>query len=156
MKAKVTWTGPGLRMVGDSDGGPAIVIDSSKGDMGTHSGPSPMELVLLGLAGCTAMDVVSIMAKKRQPFTNLEVKVEAERADEHPRVFTKIHLEYIAYGTDVDELALCRAIELSEEKYCSAMGMLKQVTEMTSSYRVVEAANPSQPGAPLEEVQVDR
>jgi putative redox protein len=151
MKVQVTWTGPGLRMIGDSDGGPAVVIGSAKSSLGTHSGPSPMELVLLGLAGCTAMDVISIMAKKRQPLTNLQIRVEAERADEHPKVFTKIHLEYIAYGEGVDERSLVRAIELSEEKYCSALAMLKQVVEMSSSHRIVEAANPSTPGEPFED-----
>ncbi len=151
MKTQVTWTGPGLRMVGDTDHGPAIVIGSAKSGLGMHTGPSPMELILLGLAGCTAMDVISIMAKKRQPLTNLQVHVEADRADEHPRVFTKIHLEYIAYGTEIDEQALVRSIELSEQKYCSALAMLKQVTDMTSSHRIVEAVNPSEPGVPFED-----
>jgi putative redox protein len=146
MKAQVTWTGPGLRMVGEANNGPAIVVDSAGGTFGTHTGPTPMELVLLGLAGCTAMDVISIMAKKRQPLTNLRVKVEAERADEHPKVFTKIHLDYIAYGAGVEESALVRAIELSEQTYCSAMAMLKQVATMTSSYHIVETPNPAQPG----------
>lgn len=146
MIAQVTWTGPGLRMVGETTGGPAIVIDSAGGTFGTHSGPTPMELVLLGLAGCTAMDVMSIMAKKRQPLTNLQVKVDAERADEHPKIYTKIHLEYIAYGTGLDENALVRAIELSEEKYCSAQAMLKHAAEITSSHRIVETPNPVQPG----------
>ena len=97
-KVQVTWTGPGMRMVGDVEGGPAIIIDSDHPEYGLGTGPSPMELVLLGLAGCTAMDVVSIMAKKREPMTNLQVKVKAEQADDYPKVYTKIHLEYVAYG----------------------------------------------------------
>jgi putative redox protein len=152
MKAQITWTGPGLRMIGETDDGPAIVVDSS-GTFGTHSGLTPMELVLIGTAGCTAMDVISIMAKKRQPLTNLQIKVGAERADDHPRVFTKMHLEYIAYGTGVDESALARAIELSEEKYCSALAMLKQVVTITNSYRVIETPNPTEPGELPEDVQ---
>ncbi len=147
MKAKVTWTGPGLRMVGEAAEGPAIIVDSAGGTFGTHSGLTPMELVLVGLAGCTAMDVASILAKKRQPLTNLEVRVEAERADSHPKIFTKIHVEYIAYGDGVDEKALQRAIELSEETYCSAHAMLKKAAEITSSYRVVAEPNPTTPGA---------
>ena len=91
-KAQVTWSGPGMRLIGETDSSPAIVVDSS-GEYGTHSGPSPMELILIGLAGCTAMDVISIMEKKRQPMTNLQVKVEAERAETHPKVYTIIHLD---------------------------------------------------------------
>ena len=105
-----------------------------------------MELVLLGLAGCTSMDVVSIMDKKRQPMTNLQVKVEAERADSHPKVYTKIHLEYIAYGTGISEQAFARAIQLSEERYCSVNAMLSKTAEVTTTYRIVEAPNPSTPG----------
>ena len=121
------------------------MVDSS-GEYGTHSGPSPMELVIIGLAGCTAMDVVSIMDKKRQPMTNLQVKVEAERAENHPKVYTKIHLEYIAYGTGISEKALARAIELSETRYCSVQAMLNKTAVMTNNYRIVEQANPTTPG----------
>jgi len=144
---QVTWTGPGMRMVGDIEGGPAILLDSSSPEYGTHSGPSPMELLLLGLAGCTAMDVISIMAKKRQPMTNLQVKVQGERAQTHPKIWTKIHLEYIAYGQGISEAALARAIELSESTYCSANAMLSKAAEITNSYRIVETANPNTPGA---------
>ncbi|HOU12552.1 MAG TPA: OsmC family protein [Anaerolineae bacterium] len=143
---QVTWMGPGMRMVGDVEGGPAIILDSSSPEYGTHSGPSPMELLLLGLAGCTAMDVISIMAKKRQPMTNLQIKVQGERADTHPRIWTKIHLEYIAYGQGVSETALARAIELSESTYCSVHAMLSKAAEITTSYRIVETANPGTPG----------
>ncbi len=144
---QVTWTGPGMRMVGDVEGGSSILLDSSSPEYGTHSGPSPMELLLLGLAGCTAMDVISIMAKKRQPMTNLQVKVQGERAQTHPKIWTKIHLEYIAYGQGLSETALARAIELSESTYCSANAMLSKAAEITHSYRIVETANLSTPGA---------
>jgi putative redox protein len=135
-----------MRMVGDVEGGPAILLDSSSPDFGTHSGPSPMELLLLGLAGCTAMDIISIMAKKRQPMTNLQVKVQGERAETHPKIWTKIHLEYIAYGEGISETALARAIELTESTYCSANAMLSKAAEITRSYRIVAAANPNTPG----------
>jgi putative redox protein len=133
-------------MAGDVEDGPAILLDSSSPKYGHHTGPSPMELVLLGLAGCTAMDVISIMAKKRQPLTNFQVKVSAERADDHPRVYTDIHLEYIAYGEGIDEQALARSIELSETTYCSVHAMLEKTAEITTSYRIVEEANPTSPG----------
>lgn len=145
MKAQVTWTGPGLRMIGETEDGPAIVLDSS-GQYGNGTGLSPMALVLVGMAGCTAMDVMSIMAKKREPLTNLQVKVEADRADKHPKVFTKIRVEYIAYGSGIDPASLERAIELSEETYCSVQGMLKETAEVTHTYRIVEEPNPTKPG----------
>ena len=136
-KIQVTWAGPGMRLIGDVNEGPAIILDSSKATYGTHSGPSPMELILLGLAGCTAMDVISIMAKKRQPMTNLQVKVDAERADKHQQVYTKIHIEYIAYGTGVDPNALARSIELSEEKYCSVASTLKGKAQISTEFELV-------------------
>lgn len=151
MKAQVTWTGPGLRMVGETEDSPAIIVDSRGGTYGTHTGLTPMELVLVGLAGCTAMDVISIMAKKRQPMTNFQAKVEAERADDHPMVFTKLHLTYVAYGDGIDEKALSRAIELSEKRYCSVQAMLKHTAEITSSYEIVPTAGPTEPGVPLDE-----
>ena len=144
-KAQVTWAGPGMRLIGETDISPAIIVDSY-GEFGTHSGPSPMELVLIGLAGCTAMDVVSIMEKKRQPLTNLEVKVEAERADTHPKVYSKIHLEFIAYGTGISEKALSRAIELSEKHYCPVQAMLGKTAEISNHLKIVDQANPTKPG----------
>lgn len=135
-RAEVTWVGPGLRLMGDA-GGPAVIIDHARPDEDrAESGPRPMQLVLLGLCGCTGMDVVSILKKKRQPFTSLKVKATAERAEEHPRVFTEIHLEFVIKGEDVDPKAVERAIELSQTKYCSASAMLGQVAEMTTSFRV--------------------
>ena len=89
-EALLTWTGPGMRMVGEVNGSPGVVIDSRGGTYGTHTGPTPMELVLLGLAGCTGMDVISILEKMRQPMTNLQVRVSAERADSHPKVYTML------------------------------------------------------------------
>lgn len=145
VKAQVTWAGPGMRFVGETDTSPAIIVDSY-GEYGRHSGPSPMELVLIGLAGCTAMDVVSIMEKKREPLTNLQVKVDAERAESHPKVYTKIHVEYIAYGTGINEKSLSRAIELSESRYCSVQAMVQKTAEITNSYRIIEEPNPGNPG----------
>jgi putative redox protein len=137
--AKVTWVGPGLRLVGEGGHGPAIVIDHALPDEDRQEGgPRPLELLLVGLAGCTAMDVVSILQKKRQPFTDLQAKVTAERAEEHPRVYTQIHIEFVVTGKGVKPEAVERSIELSETKYCSAMAMLRQAVEITTSYRIVE------------------
>ncbi len=136
--AQVTWTGPGLRLIGEGAGGPAIVLDHTlDGEERVEGGPRPMDLLLIGLAGCTGMDVISILQKKRQPFDGLQVKVSAERADEHPRVYTQIHLEFVVTGRDVDPKAVERAIELSQTKYCPASAMLSKAVEITTSYRLV-------------------
>ncbi len=147
--AKVTWLGPGMRLVGEANGSPAIVLDSAKAPLGTHSGPTPMELVLIALAGCTGMDVISILAKKRQPFTGVQVLVEGETAEEYPKVYTKIRVEYVIYGVGVDPNAVERAIELSESTYCPVSAMLRYTAEITNSYRIVtEQPLPSMPGDP--------
>ena len=146
IKTQVTWTGPGLRLIGEVEGSPAIVLDSKNPTYGANTGISPKSLLLVGLAGCTAMDVISIMAKKRQPLVNLQVKVTAEETTRHPKVYQNIHLEYIAYGTGISEQALQRAIQLSETTYCGASAMLRHATEITHSYRIVEAPYPAPPG----------
>ena len=137
-KAQVTWVGPGLRLVGEADG-PAIVLDHTLPDEDREeTGPRPVRLLLMGLCGCTGMDVISIMQKKRQPFTDLKVKATAERADEHPKVYTEIHLEFVVTGEGVDPQAVERSIELSQTKYCPASAMLSKAVEITTSYRIVE------------------
>ncbi len=136
-EVQVTWTGPGLRLNAKSGNGSEIVLDHLlPGEEGEEAGPRPLELLLLGLAGCTTMDVVSILKKKRQPFTGLQVKVSAERADEHPRVYTKIHLAFVVQGQGVKAQAVARAIELSQTTYCPAAAMLSKAVEITTSYRV--------------------
>jgi putative redox protein len=138
-EAQVTWVGPGLRLVGEASSGPAIVLDRvMPGEEQQESGPWPVELVLIGLAGCTAMDVVSILQRKRQPFTGLQVKVTAEQAEEHPKVYTQIHLEFIVKGTGIDPRAVERSVNLSQTRYCSAAAMLRQAAEITTAYRIVE------------------
>lgn len=137
-KAQITWVGPGLRLMGEG-GGPAIVVDHVlPGEEREETGPRPMQLLLIGLAGCTGMDVISIMQKKRQPFTGFQVEVTAERADEHPKLYTQIHLEYVVQGVGVDPKAVERSIELSQTKYCPASAMLSKAAEITTSYRIIE------------------
>jgi putative redox protein len=97
-----------------------------------------MQLLLIGLCGCTAMDVISILQKKRQPFTGLQVKATAERAEEHPRVYTQIHLEFVVTGGGVDPGAVERSVELSQTKYCPASAMLGETAVITTSYRIDE------------------
>jgi putative redox protein len=132
VEAKVTWVEE-RRFVGQASGH-GIVVDSSV----QKQGPSPMELLLVGLAGCTAIDVVGILQKKRQQLVGLEVNTRAERAEEHPRVYTRIEVEYVIQGRDISPKAVEDAIRLSEEKYCSAAAMLGKTAEITSTYRIVE------------------
>jgi len=105
------------------------------------TGFSPMELVLVGLAGCTGMDVVSILEKKRQNLTGLEVRVTGRRAEEHPKVYTEIDVEYIVRGRNVETKAIARAIELSQGKYCSVSNMLKRVAILRTSFQVLADEN---------------
>jgi len=132
--ASVTWV-TGMQFVAESGSGHGVVVDASTENDGHNAGARPMELLLIGLLGCTAMDVISILKKKRQPVRDLKVFATAEQAADTPHYFTKIHLEYVAYG-DVSEDALARSIQLSEERYCSAAATLRGKSEITSSYRI--------------------
>jgi putative redox protein len=123
MDAKVVWN-QNMSFSGSSDSGFSLNLDSAIEHGGGGDGFRPLELLLVGLAGCTAMDVISILQKKRQNVTGFEVRVHAERAVDHPRVFTSIMIEYLISGTDIDRAAVERAVELSETKYCSAQAML--------------------------------
>lgn len=114
----------------------ALVIDGSPKIGGRDLGPRPMELVLAGLGGCTAMDVISILRKARQDVTDCVIEVEAERADAVPAVFTRIHLRYIVTGNDLKESAVERAVNLSATKYCSVSKMLSATVEITHDYEV--------------------
>lgn len=133
MLAKVTWV-EDRRFVGRASSGHAIVVDGSAEKLG----PSPMELLLIGMAGCTAYDVMSILQKKRQAVTGLEVSARAERAEEMPRVYTTIEVEYVVRGRDIKPKAVEDAIRLSEEKYCSASIMLGKTAQIATSYRIEE------------------
>ena len=139
-KAEISWIGPGLRLVGEGGHGPAIVIDHVLDDEDrSPGGPRPVELMLLSLAGCTSMDVISIMQKKRQEFSDFKVNISGDRSEEHPKVYTKVHLEIVVTGKDVDPKALERSIELSRTKYCPSWAMLRDSVEITTSYRIEEA-----------------
>lgn len=136
MEAKITWV-EDRRFVGQSPSGHAIVVDGSSEKLG----PSPMELLLIGMAGCTAYDVVSILEKKRQDVTGLEVIARAERAEEVPRVYTAIEVEYVVRGRGIKPKAVEDAIHLSEEKYCSASIMLGKTARITTSYRIEDESS---------------
>lgn len=134
MEAQVTWVEE-RRFVGQASSGHGIVVDGSAEKLGC----SPMELVLIGMAGCTAYDVIAILEKKRQTVSSLEVRARAERAPEPPQVFTRIDLEYVVRGQGLTAKAVEDAIRLSKEKYCSASIMLGKTAEITTAYRIEES-----------------
>jgi putative redox protein len=137
MDAKVTWK-ERMTFTGTADTGFMVPLGADPDVGGDNDGFRPMELIAVGLAGCTGMDVISILRKKRQDITAFEVVAQGERAETHPKVFTRIHIEYVIRGRNISSNAVERAIELSEETYCPAQGMLKQVVELTSSYTIHE------------------
>lgn len=135
MRAKVRWS-EGLQFVGTSESGHALVLDTRAEVGGLEAGPSPMELVLIALGGCTGMDVVSILRKMRVEWERFEVGLEAERAEEHPKAFTEIHMTYRIWGADIPEDKLKKAIDLSLERYCSVGAMLAKSTKISYEYQI--------------------
>lgn len=135
VEAQVTWT-DGERFVGSASSGHAMVIDS---DRERNTAPGPMELVLIGLCVCTATDVISILRKKREPFTGVRVHAEAERATEPPTVYKSVKLVYTISG-QVSRKAAEDAIRLSEEKYCSVSAMVKSTARITTHLHLKESA----------------
>lgn len=112
------------------------------GEWNGQPGLSPMELLLAGVAGCTGVDVASILKKKRQPLDALKVRIRGKRAQDHPRIYTEISVEYLLWGNGLDPKAVEQAIALSEEKYCSASAMLRKSAQMHSSYRLLAVGEP--------------
>ena len=141
MIAKVSWQKK-MSFIGKAAGsGFSLPIDTTVEQGGDNSGFRPMELILLGLAGCTAMDVISILEKKRQKVTNFEVLVNGERSVNHPKVYTHILLEFVVTGENVDPVAVARSVELSETKYCSAFAMLSKAANIEHKITVLQQEN---------------
>lgn len=126
----------GTTLVARSDSNHWVVMDGGPKFGGSNSGSSPKELLMMALGGCTIMDVIGILQKKRTPVQNIEVAVSAKVRDEHPQIFTDIHLEYIVYGDGIDPHDVERAIELSSTTYCAVSAMLKTAAAITHSYRI--------------------
>lgn len=136
MKAQVKWVGE-ERFLGLTDSNNTVVMDAQKGE---KSAPSPMEMVLMGVGGCSSVDVISILKKSRQNVSDCRVDIQAERADAVPAVYTKIHLHFVVTGKNIKEAQVKRAVDLSADKYCSVSIMLgKGGVEVTHSYEIVEA-----------------
>ncbi|MDC0553314.1 OsmC family protein [Candidatus Pseudothioglobus singularis] len=137
MNISVNWV-DGLLMVGKSDSGHTITMDGPPESGGENLGVRPMEILLLGVAGCTMIDVVTTLKKMRQELSHLETKINAERATDHPKVFTDIHIQFILKGQNLDEKKVDKAITLSAEKYCSASIMLGETATISHDFEVIE------------------
>ncbi len=137
MKARIKWV-QGATFVGESGSGHALVMDGPPDSGGRNLGVRPMEMLLLGMGGCTAFDVVDILKKSRQEISDCVVELQAERADSVPKIFTKIHVHFIVTGKGLKEAHVKRAVELSAEKYCSASIMLAKTAEITHDFEIVE------------------
>ena len=138
MKARIKLA-DGMTFVAESGSGHAVVVDGAPDIGGRNLGARPMELVLMGTGACSAIDVVHILRRARQPITDCIVELDSERAAEDPKVFTKIHLHYVVTGKGLNPTQVERAIKLSKEKYCSATIMLAKTAEITFDYEVREA-----------------
>jgi putative redox protein len=137
MKARVKWL-DGVTMVGESGSGHALVMDGPPEHGGRNLGVRPMEMLLLGVGGCTEFDVLHILRKARQEVTGCEVRLDAERAPEDPKVFTRIHVHFVLAGRNLSPERVARAIALSAEKYCSASIMLGATAQITHDYEIVD------------------
>ena len=137
MKATVKWV-DGMMFLGESGSGHSVVMDGAPEAGGRNHGIRPMEMLLLGLAGCSSFDVVLILRRGREPVNGCQVEVTAERAETDPKVFTRIHLAYRLSGNGLSAAKVERAIALSKEKYCSASIMLGATAEITTEYSVAE------------------
>ena len=130
----------GMTFQATANSGFTLQIGASPSVGGDDDGPRPMELLLMGLGGCTGMDVISILRKKRQDITDFEVQLHADRAEDHPHVFTRITINYVIRGRGVNPKAVERAIELSETKYCPAQAMMAKAAPIEHTYEIIEEA----------------
>ncbi len=137
MKSRVKWL-DNMSFVGESASGHSVVMDGPPEAGGRDLGIRPMEMLLLGLGGCSSFDVVSMLKKGRQNISNCEVEISAQRANSEPKVFTEIHLHFVLEGKNLSETKVARAIELSAEKYCSASIMLGKTAVVTHDYEVIQ------------------
>lgn len=139
MKVNVKWI-DGVSFVGESDTGHAVVLDGAPENGGRNIGMRPMEMLLIGMGACTSFDVVTILKKSRQPIADCVAKISAERANEIPKVFTKIHVHFVVTGNHLNASQVERAVKLSAEKYCSASIMLSKACEITHDFEIKEVS----------------
>lgn len=137
MKARIKWV-ENACLVAEAGSGHGVVIDGAPEIGGRNLGVRPMELILMGLGGCAAMDVLSILKKKRQNVTDCVIEIEGQRGDEYPKVFTEIHLHFIVTGYELKDRHVKQAIDLSADKYCSVSAMLDKTAKITHDYEIVQ------------------
>ena len=137
MKARVKWL-DNMSFVGESGSGQSVIMDGAPDSGGRDLAARPMEMVLMGMGGCTAFDVVMILQKSRQAIKDCIIELSAERAEDIPKVFTKIHVHYIVKGKGLDANKVKKAIDLTAEKYCSVSVMLEKTAEITHDFEIVE------------------
>ncbi len=142
MKARIKWV-EDRTFVGESGSGHKVVLGTAFGPEGRTPGPSPMELVLIGVGGCTAFDVVHILEKGRETIEDVAVELEAERANQDPKVFTRIHMHFVVKGRGLAVAKVERAIKLSAEKYCSASAMIAKTATITHDFEVLDTITAS-------------
>ncbi len=138
MKARVKWVEQ-VSFLGETESGHAVLMDGAPAAGGRNLGPRPMEMLLLGAGGCTSFDVIGILKKSRQEVADCYVEIDAQRADEDPKVFTKIHMHFVVKGKNIKPDVVDRAIRLSAEKYCSASIMLGKTANITHDFEIIEA-----------------
>lgn len=139
MEVRIKWV-EGVAFVGESETGHAVVLDGAPENGGRNIGMRPMEMLLIGMGACTSFDVVTILKKARQPIVDCVAEINADRADEVPKVFTKIHVHFVVTGAGLNAVQVERAVKLSAEKYCSASIMLAQACEITHDFEIKEPA----------------
>jgi putative redox protein len=137
MKAVVKWL-DNMSFIGESESGHSVVMDGPAESGGRNLGVRPMEMVLLGMGGCTAFDVVLILQRQRQSISDCHVELSAERAADVPKVFTRIHVHYVVKGKGLDEKRVARAVDMTAEKYCSVSIMLSKSVEVTHDFEIIE------------------
>ncbi|MBI4684817.1 MAG: OsmC family protein [Nitrospirae bacterium] len=136
-EAKVTYVA-GLQFIGQATSGHAIVMDGDAGSGGSNTGSRPMELLLMGIGGCSGMDIISILKKKKENVRGLEINVKGTKAENYPKKFTDINLEFVVKGKNISEEAIKKAVELSMEKYCSVKATLEGSAKITWGWKIIE------------------
>jgi len=137
MKARIKWVEQ-VSFLGETESGHAVLMDGAPAAGGRNLGPRPMEMLLLGAGGCTSFDVIGILKKSRQAVSDCYVELDAKRAEQDPKIFTKIHMHFVVKGKDIKAEVVERAIKLSAEKYCSASIMLGATAEITHDFEIIQ------------------
>jgi len=140
VKVRVKWI-EGVSFMGESETGHAVVLDGAPENGGRNIGMRPMEMLLIGMGACTSFDVVTILQKARQPIVDCVAEIDAARADDVPKVFTKIYVHFVITGNNLNEMQVARAVKLSAEKYCSASIMLSKSVDISHGYEIRPATD---------------